>query len=230
MLRALRAMLVGAALVAGASLAPPVSEAATPEEVRAALETVRAERMQWELPQVEEPRGRRRLPFTLPIFEVLLYSLLAASVIALSLFIASHIRSRNPARAAAGADDEPAAGVRLTTNPRGLADLAAREGDFAAAVHLLLLGTIEEIRASLGYDAPASLTSREIVARAPLPAGAQPPLAALVAAVERSHFGARPVVEADYRRCLAWHDDLLRACAGGAPRGAERAAPGGSGG
>jgi hypothetical protein len=210
-MRMLRALLAISLLLA--SSIPSALSAATPEEVRESLRSIREERMQWELPREQAQREPRGDGLDLPIIEILLYTLAAAAVIALALFVASLVRGRRiaPPDVRAGGDD--AAGVRLSTFPHDLAELAARNGDFAAAIHLLLLGTIDEIRASLGYDAPPSLTSREIVALAPIPAGGGTPLAAIVAAVERSHFGARPVGEPEYRRCVEWHEELLRACA-----------------
>jgi hypothetical protein len=195
--------------------------ASTPEQVREALERIREAPIQWELPRPDESGGISLPWFSgLPLLSILLFTLAAVAVVVLALYIASALRDRqrpavvDPSGAPAGT-----AAVRLSGEPLARAEALAREARYAEAIHILLLGTIEEIRTSLGYVAHPSLTSREILRRAPLPVGAEAPLGGIVREVEWSHFGARGAGDAEYRRCVEWHGELRRACDGAAAGG-----------
>jgi len=84
--------------------------------------------------------------------------------------------------------------------PLDSAERLAAAGRFAEAIHVLLLETLAAL--SRAAQLAPSLTSREIVARATLPARAREALAGLVLAVEVSRFGGVPAGERDYRTCL----------------------------
>jgi hypothetical protein len=104
---------------------------------------------------------------------------------------------------------EPSAAARSThgTTAREVDfEALAREGRFGDAIHGLLLNLIARARGL----AP-SLTSREIVRRMKLSQPVRKALAELVLAVERSHFGGRQAVAADYRACLEQYRVCLRA-------------------
>ena len=206
---------VTGAIAASTSLPLFGIEGAAVEE---AVTRIRRQEMQWELPE-----GRSNDTSDLPdlplidFLQLFLWGLLVAVVVASVLFIAGSIRQRRRG------DDEDGTlelegSVELSERPLANAEQAAARGDYAEAIHLLLLGTIEEIRTSIGYDAPRWLTSREIARAAPLPADALPPLEALIGTVERSYFGEIPVEISDYQSCVDWHRQLREACAGGRRR------------
>lgn len=73
------------------------------------------------------------------------------------------------------------------------ADALAGEGRFAEAVHLLLFRSIEDIRARRSGGVPRSLTAREIQSLGDLTQRTREALAPIIALVERSFFGGRPV-------------------------------------
>lgn len=223
MLGRLTALLVFALACATSAIAIAGAPAdpTSPEEVKEKLEALREAPIQWELPVEKQRPDRRFGGLGLPLLEILVYTLAGIALIVVLFLIASSLLDRRrPAIVDRSTEETPPPPVRLSGEPLARAEEAAREGRFADAIHLLLLGTIEEIRASLGYEAHPSLTSREILRRAPLPAGGAEPLQGLVAEVEWSHFGARAADEAAYRRCVEWHAELRRACAAGAPRAA----------
>lgn len=85
--------------------------------------------------------------------------------------------------------------------PLGDADELARRGQFAEAIHTLLLRTLQELVRSAAVRVAPATTSREILARVPLYAGARTALAGLITAVEITHFGDEPANAADYERC-----------------------------
>jgi hypothetical protein len=70
---------------------------------------------------------------------------------------------------------------------------AARYGE---AVHLILFRSIEELAAKRPGSVRAALTSRDIVAAAPIPGGPRDAFARIARTVERSFFGGR-VVDAE---------------------------------
>ncbi len=84
----------------------------------------------------------------------------------------------------------------------------AAEGDYAGAVHALLLRTLRGLASKQAEPPPASFTSREFVAKVSIPEEARSGVADLVEAVEVSLFGGRPVQEPDYRRCLARYEHV----------------------
>ncbi len=84
------------------------------------------------------------------------------------------------------------------------ADRLAREGAYAAAVHLLLHQSIEDMQARVNELIGASLTAREIGRMGQLSDRARAALWRLISGVERAVFGEAPVNQAAY---LATRDD-----------------------
>jgi Domain of unknown function (DUF4129) len=83
----------------------------------------------------------------------------------------------------------------------GRADRLAAEGQFAEALHLLLLHSIDYLRRHLGGVYGPSSTAREILQRARLPDTGRNSLGAIVDAAEVSYFGGRPVDGGMYAAC-----------------------------
>ena len=102
--------------------------------------------------------------------------------------------------AGAGPADQAATAAILDL-PLGDADELARRGEYAEAIHTLLLRTLHELVRSAAVTVGRSHTSREILARVPVLADARQALAGLIAAVELTHFGDAPATAADYERC-----------------------------
>jgi hypothetical protein len=142
-----------------------------------------------------------------PVLRVLAYGGALLAVLLLGLWLA-----RRLAEGEADALDAERTAVVDDLGPRPLQDaaLAASEGRFGEAIHLLLLRTFEELLARAGARLWPGLTSRELVHLAPCPEGARPALAELVGAVEACSFAGRPASEADYLRCA----DRFRALEG----------------
>ncbi len=172
--------------------------------------------------QAELPHPAAPLDVHLPLgpLELLLRILLwgALGVLAF-LAVAWLVR-----RLAPGARDvelaEPA-GAAPVAIPIASAEALAAEGRWAEAIHALLLDTLTAL--SRAARLAPSLTSREIVARVPLPAPAREALSGLVVAVEVSRFGGAAAVEEDYRACLGRFRAFLDTY-----RAAPRVRPGGA--
>ena len=88
------------------------------------------------------------------------------------------------------------------------ADREAVAGDWASAIHILLLTSIELLRRRVGQDVPDAMTSRELVGEARLPAESREDFAALVAAAEVCHFGGRAADQSLYERCRGHYERL----------------------
>lgn len=83
----------------------------------------------------------------------------------------------------------------------GDADRQAGTGDFAAAIHTLLLASIVILKRRLRASLAISATSREILRHTPLPPDNRQAFAGLIASVELCHFGGRPADADLYGRC-----------------------------
>jgi hypothetical protein len=94
-----------------------------------------------------------------------------------------------------------AAAGAIIDRPLGDADELARRGQFAEAIHTLLLRTLKELVRSAAVRVAPAMTSREILARVPLLADSRSALAGLITAVEVTYFGDEPANAADYERC-----------------------------
>ena len=103
---------------------------------------------------------------------------------------------RRTPRAVAAAPFEPA-----PSDPLAGADTLACAGNYAEAIHAILLLVLGRLGGRIGFAPRPSLTSREIVARATLAEGGRAALALIVRMAELSHFGGRAPSPADYRRC-----------------------------
>jgi len=84
---------------------------------------------------------------------------------------------------------------------RAAADELAAQGRFVEAMHTLLLQGLDEMRMHLDLRFADSLTSREIVSQANVPASAKTALREIIHWVERAYFGDHPVDRNDYDAC-----------------------------
>jgi hypothetical protein len=88
------------------------------------------------------------------------------------------------------------------------ADRLAAAGDWAAAIHILLLTSIDLLRRRVGQAIPAAMTARELVGRAQVPDPSREDFAALVSASELCHFGGRSADRSLYDRCRVHYERL----------------------
>ncbi len=91
------------------------------------------------------------------------------------------------------------------------ADALAREGRFAAAIHCLLLRSIDDLASRRPQLFRPSLTGREL-SRSPLvPPRARTLFASIAAIVERSLFGGRAVDESEWLEARQTYSEFSRA-------------------
>lgn len=112
--------------------------------------------------------------------------------------------------------DLPANGatdVTVSTRPLASAEKLAQQGDYAGAIHTLLLGTIDELRSALRYSPSPALTSREILRDCPLSDAGSAALSELIRRVELHYFGTRPPGSFEYRLCVDTFRKFQETCA-----------------
>lgn len=152
----------------------------------------------------------------------MMYFLMWGLVIAVAVLGAAWLftelsRFGGDARLPPAADRARSAPGAIIERPLEDADELARRGQFAEAIHTLLLRTLRELARSASLQVAPADTSREILARVPLIADARTALAGLITAVEITHFGDEPAGADDYDRCRRQFHVFAQAFAG-APR------------
>jgi hypothetical protein len=88
------------------------------------------------------------------------------------------------------------------------ADILARQGRFAEAIHHLLFRSVEDIASRRPALVRPALTSRELAAAPAVPGRARELFAAIARQVERSLFGGRPVSEEDWLKAREAYSDF----------------------
>ena len=213
------------ATVLAAASAPVSCASATP--VTPPAETARAllTRIDRDLDIQTEFPGRQQQPSGLPalplpniseLATVLLWATVAFGAVALALVLKDVLPGGLARRGAWGGGDGPGlGGLAQSRAEAGLtADELARRGDYAAAMHLLLLTSLGDLRRRLDLRFADSLTSREILRHVTLEDAGKRAFAALVVAVELVHFGARPAGNNDYAEARDHFDRLTAALEG----------------
>jgi hypothetical protein len=162
------------------------------------------------------------------LMTVVMWSLVVVTGVLTVSWLASEL-SRGGGGAELPADPDArdriqAASAAILERPLGDADELARRGEFAEAIHTLLLRTLQELARSAAVRVAPATTSREVLARVPLLADARSALADLIRAVEITHFGDQPASAADYERCRQQFAVFAAALRGGAGRTGARAA------
>lgn len=144
------------------------------------------------------------IPAPASVFTLFQWVVIAIAVVALVAMLAAVVReqldpgNRRSVSGAAAELDEPLA----PADPRALlarADELAAAGQFAEAMHCVLLAAMATIGARAPRQSADSLTSWELLRSSPLPATRLQGLRDLVIRVERTWFGKRPAAIEDYR-------------------------------
>lgn len=158
------------------------------------------------------------------VLQVVVWAVVIIGVGILALWIAAEWQ-RGVADADAPTADDPrderAARTALVERPLGDADQLAARGEYAEAIHTLLLRTLQELAAGAAVKIERAHTSREILSQVPLRADAHAALATLIGTVETTHFGDEPASADDWARCRGQYQTFATAFrAGGLTTGA----------
>ena len=223
-------------IVVIATLSPAFrAEAATPAEIRQALDAAISSSIQTTLPEEQidplppepeppvEPPEFGDLSALGEVLRVLLWVLVAAGV-ALVVFSIVTGRPLVSGRAGGRASSLVATAGEATGDGRRRdmvtsltqADRLAAEGAYAEALHMLLHFGLAEMRRAADGSLSSALTSREVLRRPVLSDDARAALSPLVDAVEISHFGGRQATADDYRACRAGFHRFAELVLGGA--------------
>ena len=150
-----------------------------------------------------------------PLAQAVLYSLIVACIVVAGLWLYRGRSSwrrepRTSESVAMAAETVPLEGDAVLRD----ADALASAGRYAEAIHVLLLRTIEAMRARLDRHLAPSLTSREILTRVALGDDARHALGVLVSAVEVSLFGGRSADTDEYQKCRTSFERFAEALQG----------------
>lgn len=201
-----------ACLVLAVMLGPATQAAAPPSAAQQAAEQVIQDQgLQSQLPHFEPApivkNGERRL-FELP--EWALWVMAGLGIAFLLYLFKDYIPIlRGEGAGEWGEAGDPAAPRQGRAAGRyQIAEALAREGRFVEAMHELLLEALGEIRARLGDRLADSLTSREVLRKAPLTETGQAALREIIGRVEWTYFGEHPGQRNDYLVCRDSFDRL----------------------
>jgi hypothetical protein len=215
---------LAAALTYGAMAAP----APTGDAVQRAVERVYgASSYQREMPDVQMPPPPPRRPppdeVSIPIGNGFVTYLLGGVLVIVLVMIAMRLLGGGWRWSRAGDSSEatPVSGEARNQRVEVIArlddaDQAAADGDWARAIHILLLTSIEWLRKQTGQGVPVALTARELIHHMKLTEHARGDLAALVGAAELCHFGGRSADRELYERVRLHYERLWQI----APQGA----------
>jgi hypothetical protein len=208
-------VLAVAVALAGAASAAPASDQKVRDAVSSVYDWAGYQRElpgEQPPPKPQPPPKNWDLPFALgSIVNYLLIGLVLVVlvVVALRLLSGEWTLSRRGAEPPAPEQQTPGTARREQLQERlQSADREAVAGDWASAIHILLLTSIELLRRRVGQDVPDAMTSRELVGEARLPAGSREDFAALVAAAEVCYFGGRAADQSLYERCRSHYERL----------------------
>ncbi|MDR3073357.1 MAG: DUF4129 domain-containing protein [Deltaproteobacteria bacterium] len=202
-----------------AGIGTPFAAVNAEEAGKAAKDAERALGLQTSLP-LKEKREPAPLPapperaWDLSLDKILLWGAVAVGLTILVLSLRgsrwSDSRSRRFAREDAVSPAPEESASRLDKVHGQAEDLAGR-GDFAGAMHLLLLQSVRELRSRLDMAIAVSLTSREIARRASLSPEGRAAFAGIVTRVEISYFGGREPGHEEYLACREHFEALVQA-------------------
>lgn len=204
-------------------LSPAEQEALSQEVTTAFNNAKRSLNLQTEMPVKKEIKVQNLEPnkfmellarffvFLADIAVILLIAAIVVIVVIILLNFNANRWSDSRARKLAREDeievDTEATVVRME-KAQVEADELARQGNFAEAMHVLLLQSVNELRRRLKVSIAVSLTSREILYRIGLPPEGHNVFADIIRRVEISYFGSYQPDVGDYTACRNSYDTL----------------------
>lgn len=169
----------------------------------------------WEAPNEMPEFGR--FPISEKTATVILYGSIALIAVALVFSLRYNLWSASRARRMEHGEEmetsAPAAAASRMEKAQVEADVLAQQGDFAEAMHILLLQSIGELRRRLCVPISVSLTSREILRAIALSSEGRTVFADIIGRVEISYFGTHRPGADEYMACRRSFDaltDILR--------------------
>ena len=166
--------------------------------------------------QLERPSGWSLPPGVVEVLRLLMWAVLFGGGALMAYYLVNESLLYFRWRKQGGSDKAVVGGEDMRDGPRGPAledfDSLAARGDYAGAIHALLLHCLARL-GERGAELSSAMTSREILRRLQLEQREREALSVLVRMTEVTHFGGRGASEDDFRQCRALYDSIA---AGGA--------------
>lgn len=221
MIKIVAVMLALLLLAGGTSLAVAPQAAETEAGLSAKAkesyrQSVRSLDLQTSLPEKKELKAPALPGPFIPAWVAYICLALALAVVAWVIFAAvrDNMSQASHSRRIKRPDSHelsPAAIAGRMETAHSSAEELARLGDFAQAMHVLLLQSVNELRCQLDISIAVSLTSREILAMISLGPKARGAFADIIDRVEVSYFGRHVPDEEDYQACRSDFESLTDA-------------------
>lgn len=172
--------------------------------------------IQFDLPAFEPPQQPRLdwIGAMMPVLQVVFWMAVAALVLFILYLIVSRVTGRKWGWRRKAEGDEAAAEASWRPEAAearellGEADALAAAGHYSEAAHLILFRSIEDIDGKRPDLVRPALTSRDICALEQIPGRPRSAFARIAMMVERSLFGGRPLVSADWSDCRAAYEEF----------------------
>lgn len=188
---------------------------------REALRQVEKSRnLQTEMPAAKQEMRKEDLPprdlpnpdlsFNQQVMKIILYGAIIAILVVIAMNLRGNLWSESRSRRLTREAEEEigAAAVERLDKAQHAADEMAAAGNYAEAMHLLLLQGVNELRLRLDISIASSLTSREIARQVELSAHGRQMFMDMVQRVEISYFGSYQAGPDDYWACRNSYDEL----------------------
>jgi hypothetical protein len=202
--------LLWAAIFALAPLWPPAW--AQPDAPQAVQDAIRSNGVQTELPIDAAASEYKWLSLPPELADFLLWGAVIVGAVTIALAMRDSLpafdRSRRLAVSTGGGSGELTPDLMFAAQSE--ADELAARGRYAEAMHVLLLRALAEVRERLRVSFADSMTSREILRRAPLESVARQAFAKIIGEVELTHFGDATADREDYFACRGQFESLRR--------------------
>lgn len=195
------------------ALTPACSPAmAQPDATEAAQDAIRSHGVQTELPSKDDAPEAAWISLPPQLADLFLWCAVIAGAVTIAYAMRDSLpafdRSRRLAVAKDGGPDQRTPDLMVAAQSQ--ADELAALGRYAEAMHVLLLRALAEMRERLQVSFADSLTSREILRRAPLQSVAREAFGSIIGGVELTHFGDAIADPEDYLACRGQFEALRR--------------------
>lgn len=150
-------------------------------------------------------------PALLEVLRMLMWAVLVAGGGLLGYYLVNETAQYFRWKKRGRTEGEPGSDMEGEDAPGGFLledfDSLAARGDYAGAIHALLLHCILRL-GERGAEFSSAMTSREILRRLKLEQAEREALSVLVRMTEVTHFGGREASESDFRECRALYEQI----------------------
>jgi hypothetical protein len=150
-------------------------------------------------------------PELVEVLRMLMWAVLFAGGGLLLYYLVNEVTQYFRLKTRGKAEWQPGDGAEDEDSPSGFVlenfDSLAARGDYAGAIHALLLHCLLRL-GERGAEFSSAMTSREILRRLKLEQVEREAMSVLVRMTEVTHFGGREASESDFRECRALYEQI----------------------